>query len=232
MIEKPVRTYRYTDRVTGEEKVFVPDAGWDHNPGKVAWRPDPGRWSKEIAEQFRQRGTFTPYDPEFAAIEPDTSTALTAAVVMFENEHRADGRMEHGATFDKAGVKSNEKEGLHDRVTYMHDQLKTFAGRVFTHNHPGGGSFSVDDIAIAAEYNFAEIRAVTELFRHSMSGRWPSPGDVRRVFDEEYPRAENEVREMVRSGDLRILHYGAEVLHRAWARVASRLGLTYIREKS
>lgn len=60
VVEKPVRTLRYTDRITGLEETFVPDPGWDYNPGKVNFTPDPSRWKKALALEFKQAVSLKP----------------------------------------------------------------------------------------------------------------------------------------------------------------------------
>ena len=93
-------------------------------------------------------------------------------------------------------------------------------------------SFSLGDAQLAAEYGLSELRAVTGLFRHSLSGAWPAVEDLNRLYAEELPKAEAEVAELVKAGDLAIIHYGYEVRHRIWVRVAFRAGLDYRREKT
>jgi hypothetical protein len=243
-------SYDWTDKVTGEVH-RVPngiDPGWDYAPGasrtdlmrkeierKVAKLPAGiGRQLKdELSLRFTQpAGEFTPYDTDYPSANPDISTPLKAAIIRFEDAVRSDLATEHAALLDSQGAILLQRSGQSDRVTFTHAELTPMAGATFSHNHPGGASFSLEDIALAAAYDFAEIRAVTALFRHSMAGPWPAEADLARVYAEEFPKAESEVRDRVKTGQLRAIHYGFEVRHRVWVRVASRLGLVYRREKS
>ena len=186
-------------------------------------------------KQFKQpRGIFTPYDDGFPKVRPDVSTPLRQAVIAFEEAHRDDTRRETGAFFNDDGSYAlGPKTGKPDRVGFMVADLQKMAGTVYSHNHPGGASFSQSDVDLACEYGFAEIRAVTTLFRHSLSAAvWPRADDVRRVFAQEERKVEVELNDEIKTGRLRLIHYGFELTHRIWARVAMRLAIKYEREKS
>jgi SPP1 gp7 family putative phage head morphogenesis protein len=56
-IEKPLGRGKGMTNVTtvkttglnGERVAVAPDVGWNYNPGKTDWKPEPNRWSPEIA---------------------------------------------------------------------------------------------------------------------------------------------------------------------------------------
>lgn len=183
-------------------------------------------------KDFKQpAGEFGIYDPATPRTKPDTSSPLKRAIVELEDRIRKQD-FETGAFFDDEGVVVLQRSGQPDKVSFTHGELLSMHAHTFSHNHPRGASFSLGDVVMAAEYGLKELRAVTDTFRHSMAGRWPSADELSTVYGEEYPKAENEAREMVRMGELHRLNFGFEVYHRVWARVAARLGLIYRREKS
>ena len=73
---------------------------------------------------------------------------------------------EQAYILDKNGklVFENKNGGAH-QVAY---DGKLAAGNVFTHNHPGGQSFSIADVAGAVRWNMAEMRAVEKNITYSL----------------------------------------------------------------
>lgn len=106
-------------------------------------------------------------------------------------------------------------------------------GNTFTHNHPGGGTFSIEDIARAAQYKLEEIRAATADFRHAATGLDNVyHGAVRVAYDDSVSRLRTTVSALVRSDAIHVANFTAELQHRAWIRTAKKLGFTYWRERS
>ena len=197
------------------------------------------RWGRlgdnDSMKQFKQpAGHFTPYDDGYPKVTPDTSTPLKKAVIAFEDTIRNDTGLETGAFFNEDGFFAlGPKTGKPDRVGFSVYDLKRLAGKVYSHNHPSGSSFSLDDVAIAAEFNLSEARAVTDLFRHSISAKsWPDVSVLEQTFIDARQSAETEAMESIRIGELRRLNFGIELAHKTWVKVASRLLLNYTREKS
>ena len=198
------------------------------------------RWGRlgdrlDIKKQFRQpTGEFTPYDDGYPNTVPDTSTPLKRAVIAFEDAHRNNADFEIGAFFnDDGSFALGPKKGKPDRVSFRVVDLQRMAGKVYSHNHPMGASFSIQDVELAAEYGFAEIRAVTKFFRHSLSAAaWPAIDEIGRAVKEEERRVEAVLIDQIKTGQIRPIHYGLELTHRTWARVAMRFAMKYVREKS
>jgi hypothetical protein len=242
-------TYEKVDR-NGEIHTIPKgiDYGWDYAPGASKWQPDMAKYPAPIRDDlqaelgrgynpamrdFRQpSGGFSIYDPAVPKKDPDVSTPIKAAIVRFENEVRADAKLEHGAFFDETGAIRLQRTGKPDRVTYRHEELRAFSGLSFTHNHPSGAGFSVADVALGAEYLLREVRAVTAQMRHGISGPWPDHSKIQAVFEEEMAKAREAVGDMIRTNRLRAEFFHAEVIHQTWARVSARLGMRYWREKS
>lgn len=198
------------------------------------------RWGRvgdtvSLNRQFRQpSGEFTAYDDGYPIVKPDTSTPLKKSVITFEDAYRNKTDLETGAFFnDDGSFALGPKTGKPDRVSFFVADLQRMAGKVYSHNHPMGASFSPQDVELAAEYGFAEIRAVTKLFRHSLSAAtWPTIDEIRKAVKEEERRVEIELEDQIKTGQIRAIHYGFELTHRTWARVAMRLAMKYVREKS
>jgi hypothetical protein len=54
-------------------------------------------------------------------------------------------------------------------VSFTLSQLKKLEGKILTHNHPSGGSFSANDIYLATKYRLNEIRAVGDKYIHTIT---------------------------------------------------------------
>ena len=105
---------------------------------------------------------------------------------------------------------------------------------IFTHNHPTiGGSFSIEDIRLAAMRDVAEMRAVGSKFTHRMirpEAGWPEVGHI----EIEYRITDRDIRaEFTRNialgrmtADEANLHHHNEV----WELVARKLRMNYLRE--
>lgn len=186
------------------------------------------------ARDFKQpSGEFTIYDPGFARVAPDVSTPARAAAVKIEDKIR-DQKNEFGAFIAPDGKVMLQRSGLPDKVPIFADELATMKGALFTHNHPGGLSFSPADVRNAAFADLAEVRVVTAQQRHMMSakGKWPAEANIDRAFNAELTKAQADVDTMVKTNQLNVKYATAEIHHLAWTRAAAKLGLNYTREAS
>jgi SPP1 gp7 family putative phage head morphogenesis protein len=68
-------------------------------------------------------------------------------------------KKEKAMSFDKNGNIIFEKNGEKAQVAFTKDELEKIRGSIFTHNHPGGGSFSDSDLKFACNLNLQEVRA-------------------------------------------------------------------------
>lgn len=193
---------------------------------------------KEMRERderaFAQpQGGFTVYDPGYPRVAPDVSTPARAVAVKIEDAIRGESN-EFGAFISRDGQVLLRRAGQPDSITYLADELLQMRGATFTHNHPGGLSFSVADVQNAAFAKLAELRAVAPHYRHIMSakGKWPGEEGIEAVYATELAAAQREVATMVNKGELSVRFATAEMHHLAWVRAAAKLGLTYIREAS
>ena len=186
------------------------------------------------ARAFKQpQGEFTVYDSTYPRTLPDTSTPARQQAVAIEERIRHD-KLETGALIGADGQVLLQRQGMPDQVRFPEDALRQGRGATFTHNHPGGTSFSVDDVALAAEFSFSELRVVAPLQRFSMTpGKtWPGPVDIETAYNDVLKHAQLDVHNRVTAGELQAKFKAAETMHVVWERVAKRLGMLYSRENS
>ena len=90
------------------------------------------------------------YDKTAEAIQKITSFEKTIV-----NE-----ALEHGQFFTKTGDKIGDVIVGTEKTINISGSQSIAKDAIFTHNHPGNGLFSIDDLFNAGGYNMAEIRAV------------------------------------------------------------------------
>ncbi|MFT4243551.1 MAG: hypothetical protein QM569_14860 [Acidovorax sp.] len=185
---------------------------------------------------FKQpRGDFTVYDGAYPQKTADTSTPARAAAVALENQVRRDD-LETAAFFSPAGAERIRKTGQPNMVSFTAQDLAAVrAGDTFSHNHPGNGTFSLDDIENAAELRLAEIRAVGPTLRHMMAPGavgWPTTAQLQAEVARAAEDAQQAVAALVGADELAERFAQAELNHQVWVRVARKFGLRYTREKS
>lgn len=176
--------------------------------------------------------TFGAYDPAAPRVPPDISTPARAAAVRIEDEIRHD-QLETGVFIAQDGWILLRKQGEPDRVGFTVRELRRMKGACFTHNHPGGGSFSPHDLACAGEAALAELRAVTPIFRHFVLNL-PVMSEVywQQTFEHEQRKMAAKLRDAVRTGALHPSDFGCEAQHLAWVSIATKMGFIYRRIKS
>lgn len=186
--------------------------------------------------RFKQpSGQFTIYDSTQLAVPADVSTPLKLAVVTFENQIRGD-KLETGAFFDEVGHMVVQRQGVPNQVSFSDVPALLLSGRTFTHNHPGGASFSKDDVVSAAELQLAQVRVVTRTMRFSLTPMkpygWPTREAVLSAINASKGRAEWMALQRAVAGEIDSAYIRAEAEHLAWAMSAQKLALIYTREKS
>eukprot|EP01034_Spumella_vulgaris_P037853 gene37853-46709_t len=178
-------------------------------------------------------GNATIYDSRYPRVQPDVSTPARAAAVAYEEGIRRN-KFESGAFFGDDGTMLISKVGDAGSVSFLPEELTSVRGSLFTHNHPGGTSFSPADVVHASDLQLSEVRVVAKHYRHLMSAPdgWPEGGVVRSTFTRELMQAYQEVDRMVAARKLTAAFSDVEAHHLAWVAAAKKLGLTYVREAS
>lgn len=178
---------------------------------------------------------FSIYDDSVAKSIPDTSTPLKKAVIEQEDKIRYD-QLETGILFDDDGSILIIKQGKSAEVGFSQQEFSLFYGKTFTHNHPFGTSFSIADIERAIEYNLAELRVVTSLFRYSLKPKygknWCSKMALRHYFELIAKQADDVISDYIRMDIINPFHANYEKHHYIISQLSSILDLDYRREKS
>jgi hypothetical protein len=191
--------------------------------------------SKEIAmPSFTQpSGAFTIYDRAYTRVLPDVSSPSRAAAVNFEEVIRFDA-VESGRFIAPNGSVLLTRIGQPNRIAFSLFEMMSMRQTLFTHNHPNGTSFSIDDVMMASAIGLAELRVVTSFCRYIMlpAQNWPDELIIGSVYDRESVQCKRDVTTMVNTGTLAAQYATLEVHHLAWVRAAVRLGLKYHREAS
>lgn len=153
-------------------------------------------------------------------------------------ENRFAGQaIERAAVIDKQGKVLFEVDGNADRVKLSPDQLKQLKGNVVTHNHPGVGSFSEGDIAMAAVYQVAEMRVVDDIYSYSIQP--PTIGWNKRLWQTAILPAMQAIEAEVTgeyfdamiAGKMSQAAYEENYQHEVWRRVSKLIDMKYRRRK-
>lgn len=209
------------------------------------WRDDPSsepkleEWYNEVylgqgAAQPSAPGPEPPQQqlgPEPQPEPPTLEQAITEKEKLIANLPH-----ERAYVFDAAGTVLLEKDGGKSSVNFDASEFALMKDAVLAHNHPAiGGSFSPEDIHLAAKYDMAEIRAVGKAYRHSASR--PAPGWSEQFWDSaikpSYRRHEADVirefRAAILSGSMTVTQAEEQHWHEIWTRVAKEVGFAYVR---
>lgn len=182
---------------------------------------------------FRQPSpTFSAYDPGASLATPDISTPARVTAVQLENEIRRDA-LETGVFIATDGRILLCRTGWRNRVGFSAGELASMRGATFSHNHPGGSAFSLEDMLLATEYELLELRAVDSRFRH-IANALPQINEKiwRRAYHLQMQKIRPPVEQAVRMGHLHPADANAETLHLVWFKLSNQFGFQYTRERS
>jgi len=223
------KLFEPVDPVSGAKlqgRLLMPDTGWDHNPAKQVWSPDFGKYEEMLGKARAE-----------AVRKSLVERAKMQALIAREERKIVRSSNERAVVFDEDGKRLFQKEGQPSSVQFTQDELKKIADQTLTHNHPGGKSFSSDDVRIAATYKLREMRAVTNEYLHSLRPPedgwsyefWSStikPSYVMHDQDvfQEFSRAINQ-------GTMTVTQAEQAHFHEVWTRVARNTGIKYSRQR-
>ncbi len=142
---------------------------------------------KKVA-QPDQSPEFSPSDrgsiseEAFTGLEPSTANSLA-----LEEQRIAANSFETSTAINpRTGENILSIAGNSDTVEFTGSQIRSIRDSVLTHNHPGGLTFSVDDIAFSAFSDLAEMRVVTperHVYRMLRPAKgWPPEKRILSVF--------------------------------------------------
>lgn len=163
---------------------------------------------------------------------PDVSTASRKAAVSVEDTIRWDA-LETGVLIAPNGNILARHQGLADQVGLTKAELAMGRDATFTHNHPGGLGPSLQDVVIAAQFGFRELRVVTRSHRHvvrKLSSGLIIPLDA--AFATEEQLALRSAKDDLKKGLLAPADVRPITRHRTWLRLANRLSFDYWQEQS
>lgn len=112
-------------------------------------------------------------------------------------------KKEAAILYDGSGKKVFHKTGEKHSVSFTFEENKRMQGGVLTHNHPGGATFSPDDINILRSTKLSEIRAVGRdgVYCLKSPSFWDKKIDSMEGIQEQYDKIVEELRdEMERWG--------------------------------
>jgi hypothetical protein len=89
----------------------------------------------------------------------DKSFSKNETITSFEKQIYSQ-KFESAALY-KDGIQLFKKDGSEHAVNFTNKEMKLMKGATLTHNHPGGGNFSFDDVGIMSQTGLSEIRAVS-----------------------------------------------------------------------
>lgn len=149
--------------------------------------------------------------------------------MLIEDEIRYDIN-ETGVLIAADGSVIKRVTGYPQRVPFLETDLMRARGATMTHNHPGSTGFSTDDVEIAAEFGFEEVRVVTALHRYGISQlQQVSFRDIRKAYQFAEQQVSPHVTEAIRVNKVDLDDFESEVRHRAWTVASWNLMFTYWR---
>jgi hypothetical protein len=162
------------------------------------------------------------------------SSVLARRVAAIENLI-ATAPVERAVVFDAGGEVLVDKAGERAAVAFTAEEVERMRGAaVFTHNHPGGTSFSLPDILMAKRLNIQHMRVVTAGALYILgapAAGWPALAlsDLLRAVQEADAQVEEQFSTQIRAGKLSKTEANRRHWHAVWTQVAQRVGLQYQR---
>jgi len=169
---------------------------------------------------------------------PPTAAAVQAAQSV--EAKISDQKYESAHFFDVDGNTVLAKDGNKNSVVFDDADVQKMAGTVLTHNHPSGGSFSPEDIALGSTGSLKEVRAIGtnplgEQFIHRMrppKGKtWPDIHEIQMAVSLADSKIKAKFWPKISSGQMSIAEANAYHWHEVWTIASKNLGLVYEREK-
>jgi hypothetical protein len=163
-----------------------------------------------------------------------TIAALKHALAAGE-ERIATALVEHALVFDEAGTVLVDKKGERATVAFTPEEVRRMRGAaVFTHNHPGGTSFSLPDMLMAKRLDIGEMRVVTKdtvYVVHPPQGGWSALplGALLNAVHEADAYVEEKLLLQIHVGRITKAEANKRHWHEVWTRVAQHVGLHYTR---
>lgn len=224
------------------------EAGYDHsNPsgeGKIFYdnRGMPAKAEIGTSVYDLAVGDFRGVPPQGGLKTVIEKAAKQAAKPSLRDRLDIEERSLLGLTTEKAIVLDRDGSVLIERsdndplqVGFSAEEVRRFEGKLFTHNHPLNGSFSLADGQFAVRANLGEIRAVDGQYRYSLkpsAGGWKlSAEQLADLHRATSTTAMMEFLPRIRSGKMSLNEAEELLADKVWRDIAKSAGWHYRREK-
>lgn len=161
-------------------------------------------------------------------IPGETAKTKVAILKDLEDEIRdrtlEDG--EKGYLIDEAGKVIFEKVGKERSIRFTPEELKMMKGKILTHSHPSGGSFSPEDLALSSYHGLKEVRAAGKYRTYSLktisgdnlqADHWEK--HIAPYYQKTAREVKTEFQRKIDAGDLSLEKANALHWHEVWTRV-------------
>ena len=145
---------------------------------------------------------------------------------------------EYGILYDSKGNRILKKRGEKDRIVYTDEEVALMLDGVLTHNHPGGATFSLDDIDMLGRAGLSELRAVGRdgIYVIKQPETWPEGINSFEKLEKEYTDIQLSLQDdmygEVLSGRITTDNgYSIEYQRRILEKLTSKYGFTYFMEE-
>lgn len=217
------------------QKAWFNDQKLDTDP--TVYEKQRKEWAKKALDELpesKKDGDVAKFLQNVIGEEPE----LDLSQIIYDKEYSIRNRAtEKCYLFDEKEGAIFSKVGKKDHIGFTKEELKLFPGRILTHNHPSGSSFSPGDLMSSGNSGLKEIRAIGTEYRYSMK---PPEGhetftpkmvnDVQRDFETERIRLYPKYYAKVINNELSEVQAWKEHSHEIWNSIASARGFRYVRE--
>jgi len=143
-----------------------------------------------------------------------------------------DRKTERAVIFDDSGNEIFAKSGTRKSVGFTTAESFKFANNnsTLTHNHPSGGSFSLDDIMLASTHNLREVRAVGRTADYSAMKTvdgWPKPSDITKSYNTAYGKTKNKFDRLIKDNKIHWTDANKQFFDNIWGLVSKDLDFIY-----
>jgi SPP1 gp7 family putative phage head morphogenesis protein len=167
-------------------------------------------------------------------IKPHLFTDMKPAVSIGKFESSIiDQQFEIAGIFDKNGNFLTKINGDEGSIEFSKNHVDMLKGNTLTHNHPGGGTFSLSDIKSLSNYDIGEIRAVGIDGTYIATPKSPSiksAKEIDNIFNNRYQIEKERAYDLLDSGEMTkamVPEWKKQVVHTIWETIADEIGIIY-----
>jgi len=152
--------------------------------------------------------------------------ALPKSVALKKNLRSIESKIAGNKTeslhaFTPDGKKLFTLQGTERSVGIPIVDAKKLKGNIMTHNHPGGTSFSPEDIGLLNKYKMKEIRAVGKEYTHTAKiKKIVGEGTISSEYDKTRSTVIKQFQDAITDGKMTVAEANANVQHVTWSLVS------------